>query len=100
MRIVRNIALCLLMLPVAACATTNPTTIITQQQFVAISPPASSYDCPKTALPDPSKLTNRDLANLITSLSKNNHICAASMASIKAYVANAKVLIAKKNAGK
>ena len=88
------IAIACLALPLAACATTGPTTIITKDIPVVIAPPDTLYSCPQVStLPNPATLTNRDLANLITTLVKNNRVCGANMSSIQTYVAKARMQI-------
>lgn len=87
------IALSAMLLPLAACATTSQTVVV-QQEPIVIAPPNTLYSCPQVSkLPDPATLTNRDLANLITTLIKDNKICGANMNSIRTYVDKARMQI-------
>jgi hypothetical protein len=87
-----------IVISLAGCATTGPTTIVNNNVYVAISPPDTLYNCPQLAkFPNPKTLTNLQLANLITELVKDNRICGLSEKSIKDYVAKIKAQIEANN---
>lgn len=91
-----------LLSPLAACATTgtspNAPVIITKDVNHVIEPPATLFYCPQLSkLPNPSTLTNRDLANLITTLMKNNQTCGYNMIAIENYIKRAKAAIETEN---
>ena len=88
----------LLSLTLAGCATTGPTTIITQQVPVVVAAPDTLYVCPQVnKFPAPDTLTNAQLATLIVTLVKNNKVCGANMGAIKSYVDKARMQILTNN---
>lgn len=67
----------------AGCQTTS--TVITKQVPVVIKPPETLYDCPIVEK-FPTNIINKQLANLIVKLDKNNKTCHKQLQLIKKYV--------------
>ena len=67
-------------LALAGCATA-PTDLIARQNIVAV-PSEAQYVCPTEKLPDPSKLTDKQVAVLIEDLVRDNVECRNSLRSI------------------
>lgn len=88
--------------PLAACATTGTgsvTPVVTRDVNHVIEPPTVLFYCPQLSkLPDPATLTNRDLANLITTLMKDNQTCGYNMVAIQNFIKKAKAVIEVENA--
>lgn len=69
----------------AGCQTTQPNIITTQH--VPIDIPVSLYNCPVLKkMPDYETLTERQVAQLIVTLQRNNVQCRNSMDAIQKYV--------------
>lgn len=81
----------LLLIPFAlllAGCDTDPQLIRTQLKL--IQPDSSMFKCPiLTKFPDPDKLTDRQVAELVVTLYKNNKTCRTSIYAIKKFLDSA-----------
>ena len=95
----KYVGIFLLALTLGACAT-KPPVVLDQTKIVAVSPPATLFNCPVIlSFPDPDKLTNKQLAKLIKTLYENNQTCSINMQKIEEFVKKAKVNITNVNLG-
>lgn len=78
----KTIAILLLPLFLAGCASTNMQPAIVKTEQVVVIPDRSLFNCPSSKFPRAETLTDRQVANLIVSLHKNNIICQKNMTSI------------------
>lgn len=69
----------------AGCAKNQPI-VIDQTQYRDIVIPESLYNCPQAKIPSGQGLTNRQVANTISTLVKNNQICKINNDKIRQYV--------------
>ena len=86
-----TISAIILPLFLTACQTTP--TVVNNTQTIVISPPESLFNCPqlnRMSLPDPTTLTNRQIADILVKLEKYNRICGINMNQIQAYIERAK----------
>lgn len=88
------IALCAASLAVSGCAH-NPLSP-TKTELVVARPDAIYFTCEKVSLPDPSGLTDVQIAQLINDLVKANRICANNMSAIKQYLDAAQQVLEKR----
>lgn len=72
-------------LMLASCGTTD---IINRQNLV-VKPSEALYKCDTTKLPDPRKLTDKQVAKLIETLVQENEECKASLRSIHVFIEKA-----------
>ena len=88
-----------MVLQAGSCVTSSSTRTITIQETVIIEPPSTLLKCNKVEdLPDPSTLTNLQIAKLIADLDKNLRKCKVNIDSIKAYIEQAKKDLAEAEA--
>ena len=77
----------------AGCNTVGTQQVISPQLTV-VMPPASYFVCPDVSKwPDPNTLTDSQVAQLLNTLNKNNHICKNNMGAIYTYLSKAKKTI-------
>ena len=96
---IKYVGIFLLALTLGACAT-KPPMVVDQTKIIAVAPPATLYNCPVILVfPDPSKLTNKQLAKLIETLYRNNETCSINMKKIEEFVEKAKANISNVNLG-
>jgi hypothetical protein len=82
-----------LFLVLAACSPGQQ--VVTQDRAIALSVPASMYDCPTVDnLPRVEGLTETDVARLIVRLYQNNVRCRNSMDAIRALIERQESLVA------
>jgi hypothetical protein len=80
-------------LALAGCQTDQPT-VITTTKYKVVLPPDAMWRCPQIQnLPDPDKLTDIQVAHLISQLSENNSVCRASIEQVKIYLKTAKTKV-------
>lgn len=73
------------------CGDSSPTTFITKEKPILVQPSNDLLVCPVIdQFPDPSKLTEIDVAELITKLYSNNITCKNSIDEIKKFYVEAK----------
>jgi uncharacterized lipoprotein YajG len=74
----------------AGCQTDQPI-VVTATKYRIVIPADAMYKCPNIQnLPDPEKLTDRQVAQLLSKLSENNAVCRGSLDAIKVYLNKAK----------
>lgn len=72
------------------CQSTNQQVQIVEKARVVI-PPEELFKCPELKnYPNPATLTNREVAEIITTLVKNNQVCANNIEAIKRYLYEAR----------
>ena len=82
------------LLILSGCASTEPNLIQTKYQVVV--PDTSMYNCPTMkSFPKVETLTDIQVAQTMVKLYQNNVTCAASMAAIQQYLAQAKTNLEK-----
>jgi hypothetical protein len=88
----RIVILFILSLMVAGCASQNiPAVTPIVNKYHVILPPEGLYQCPTVSqLPKIKTLTDIQVGQTLVRYAQNNKICAASLASIKRYLNNAK----------
>lgn len=92
-----NKKLCLFLpiaLLIAGCNPDNPTLI--SRKYQVIVPPDVMYNCPivKT-FPEVTKLTDLQVARLLTQLQKNNITCKNSLDAIRRFLSEAQLRVEK-----
>ena len=89
------LAVSLLAVLLAACSATAK--IAPEQNFVVVTPPETFYTCPTGGLPESVEaLSNRQVAETIVTLHKNNLVCKTNMNKIQSYITEAKNIYSKK----
>jgi len=79
---------------ISACSTT--TGIKIETNTIVIKPSNSLYNCPQLGrLPDPETLTNKQVADTIVKLMRNNKTCNINMKAIQKYISDAEAAINK-----
>lgn len=79
-------------LTLSGCVTT--TQVVTSPQLMVVDIPEVLYQCPViNKFPEWKTLTDRQVANLIVQLQRNNITCATSLKKIREFVKRAKATI-------
>ncbi len=82
-----------LIILVSACDSIPKPTLI-REVPVVYEPDASLYYCPTLkSVPDPTMLTDGQVAELLLVLDENNRVCARSLEEIRLQIASAKELL-------
>lgn len=74
--------------------------VLTKEIYVAVQPPENLFDCPqirKMDFPDPTKATNKEIADFLIKLYRYNKRCGNSQAAIKKYIAEVVKRIESRN---
>jgi len=80
---------------IGGCQTTQ---MITTKEQIVILPTVNMYNCPTiSSYPNPSTLTDVQVAKLIVQLDKYNKTCKNSIESIRKYLEDAKTTVEKKS---
>ena len=77
-----------------ALAGCNTPQVLTSQRYQVVMPDNSMFVCPiLRQYPDPSKLTDVQVARMLVELYKNNQICKNSIDTIKKFLEQSKASI-------
>jgi len=74
----------------SGCQTGGSPGVVTKLKFVVAEPPASFYKCPPIPIPNPARLTNKQVNDYIAAAYTANKTCRINMNSIKKFIARAK----------
>lgn len=85
-----KIAFILIPLALAGCAKDQESLTVPVDRWHVVQAPDNLYRCPKVKKwPDPSNLTDLEVAKLLDELSTDNKICRASMIKVKQFYVDA-----------
>lgn len=85
MNVLGSISLLFLLVLLGSC--TSKDVVLTETKPLVIKPPASMYDCPTIQTwPRVPGMTDKDVANLLVKLYKNNETCKHSLDAIRSYL--------------
>lgn len=88
------------LLVLASCARDKELTIFRPADVVVIEPPDGLFQCPSAPEFPAGDFDDRAVSLLIVQLHERGEICASSLAAIRAYIAEAKAIHARKDSPK